>query len=108
MANPADAPAHLEWWLRWVSRCRIPAFVKLAKTVRKNRECILAAVELGLSNSKLGDLTHQPPRLRTPFDRSCHRHNLPLLWRAHDRATNGESRPMIGNDPHKLEENPKF
>ena len=56
LVNPADAPAHLEWWLRWASRSRIPAFAKLAKTVRKNRERILAAVELGLSNSKLEGL----------------------------------------------------
>jgi len=53
LADPADAPAHLQWWLRWACRCRIPAFVTLAKTVRANRERILAAVELGLSNSKL-------------------------------------------------------
>ncbi len=56
LANPKDAPAHLEWWLRWASRSRIPAFVKLAKTVRKNRERILAAIELDLSNSKLEGL----------------------------------------------------
>jgi len=53
LADPADAPAHLQWWLQWACRCRIPAFVTLAKTVRANRERILAAVELGLSNSKL-------------------------------------------------------
>jgi transposase len=56
LRNPADAPAHLEWWLRWASRSRIPAFMKLAKTVRKNRERILAAVELNLSKSKLAGL----------------------------------------------------
>ena len=56
LANPKDAPEHLEWWLRWASRSRIPAFVKLARTVRKNRERILAAVELNLSNSKLEGL----------------------------------------------------
>jgi transposase len=56
LRNPLDAPAHLEWWLRWASRSRIPAFVKLAKTVRKNRERILAAIELNLSNSKLEGL----------------------------------------------------
>ena len=50
LADPADAPAHLEWWLSWACRCRIPAFVTLDKTVRTNRERILAAVELGLSN----------------------------------------------------------
>jgi transposase len=56
LRNPADAPEHLEWWLRWAARSRIPAFVKLAKTVRKNRERILAAIELNLSNSKLEGL----------------------------------------------------
>jgi transposase len=56
LRRPTDAPAHLEWWLRWASRSRIPAFVKLAKTVRKNRERILATIELNLSNSKLEGL----------------------------------------------------
>jgi len=56
LRDPSDAPEHLEWWLRWASRSRIPAFVKLAKTVRKNRERILAAIELNLSNSKLEGL----------------------------------------------------
>lgn len=54
--RPADAAEHLAWWLAWACRCRIPAFVTLAKTVRVNRERILAAVELGLSNSKLEGL----------------------------------------------------
>ncbi|MGH3732783.1 MAG: ISL3 family transposase [Acidimicrobiales bacterium] len=54
--HPRDAPEHLEWWLRWAVRSRISAFVKLARTVRKNRARILAAVELNLSNSKLEGL----------------------------------------------------
>ena len=54
--DPRDAPAHLEWWLCWASRSRIPSFVKSARTVRKNRIRILAAVELNLSNSKLEGL----------------------------------------------------
>lgn len=56
LAHPTEAPAHLDWWLAWACRSRIPAFVTLAKTVRANRERILAAVELGLSNSKLEGL----------------------------------------------------
>ena len=56
LADPADAPAHLDWWLAWACRSRIPAFVTLSRTVRANRERILAAVELGLSNSKLEGL----------------------------------------------------
>ena len=53
---PTHAPEHLDWWISWAQRCRIPAFMKLAKTVKANRERILAAVELGLSNSKLEGL----------------------------------------------------
>lgn len=56
LADPADAPVHLDWWLAWACRSRIPAFVTLSKTVRANRERVLAAIELGLSNSKLEGL----------------------------------------------------
>jgi len=56
LARPGDAPIQLKWWLAWACRCRIPAFVTLAATVRANRDRILAAVELGLSNSKLEGL----------------------------------------------------
>lgn len=56
LPDPTDAPTHLNWWLAWVWRSRIPAFVTLSKTVRANRDRILAAVELGLSNSKLEGL----------------------------------------------------
>lgn len=56
LPRASDAAYHLDWWLAWACRCRIPAFVTLSKTVRKNRERILAAVELGLSNSKLEGL----------------------------------------------------
>jgi transposase len=51
-----DAPEHLDWWLAWACRSRIPSFVTLSKTIRANRDRILAAVELGLSNSKLEGL----------------------------------------------------
>lgn len=50
---PQDSELHLDWWLALAFRCRIPAFVTLSKTIRSNRDLILAAVELGLSNSKL-------------------------------------------------------
>lgn len=56
LRRPQDAPRHLDWWLAWACRSRIPAFVKLSKTIRVNRDRILAAVELGLSNSKLEGL----------------------------------------------------
>lgn len=56
LARPQDAARHLDWWLAWACRSRIPSFVTLAKTVRTNRDRILAAAELGLSNSKLEGL----------------------------------------------------
>lgn len=56
LKNPADAPAHLTWWLAWAARSRIPVFVTLARTVRANRERILAAIDLALTNSKLEGL----------------------------------------------------
>jgi transposase len=56
LADPLDAATHLDWWLAWARRSRIPAFVSWSKTVRANRERILAAVDLGLSNSKLDGL----------------------------------------------------
>ena len=56
LRKPSDAAVHLDWWLAWACRCRIPAFVTLSNTIRANRERILAAGELGLSNSKLEGL----------------------------------------------------
>jgi transposase len=56
LADPANASRHLDWWLAWACRSRIPAFVALSKTARANRDRILAAVELGQSNSKLEGL----------------------------------------------------
>lgn len=54
--DPAHADRHLHWWVAWACRSRIPAFVTLSRTVRTNRDRILAAVELGLTNSRLEGL----------------------------------------------------
>jgi len=54
--GPAGAAAHFEWWLAWACRSRIPAFVRLSRTLRANKARILAAIELGLSNSRLEGL----------------------------------------------------
>jgi transposase len=48
--------AHLDAWLARASRCRIPAMLDLSRTIRRHRDQILAAVDLGLSNSKLEGL----------------------------------------------------
>lgn len=50
------ADAHLDAWLARACRSRIPAMVKLSRTIRTHRRGIIRAVELGLSNSKLEGL----------------------------------------------------
>jgi hypothetical protein len=53
LKDPALAPAHLDAWLAWSSRSRLTPFVKLARTIRRHRTGILAAIRLGLSNGRL-------------------------------------------------------
>jgi transposase len=48
--------AHLDAWLARASRSRIRAMLDLSRTIRRHRDQILAAVQLGLSNSKLEGL----------------------------------------------------
>jgi len=48
--------AHLDAWLARASRSRIRAILDLSRTIRRHRGQILAAVDLGLSNSKLEGL----------------------------------------------------
>ena len=45
-----EAPERLDAWLAWASRSRLKPFVKLARTIRKHKAGVLAAVKLGLSN----------------------------------------------------------
>jgi len=51
--DPHLAPAHLKAWLAWASRSKLKPFVKLANTIRRHRDGILAAIRLGLSNSRM-------------------------------------------------------
>jgi transposase len=53
LEDPEVAPAHLKAWLAWASRSRLKPFVRLARTLRARRDGILAAIRLGLSNSRL-------------------------------------------------------
>lgn len=51
---PADEAAEaLDQWVCWARRCRIPAFVKLQKSIVKHRAAILASIEHGLSNGRI-------------------------------------------------------
>jgi len=45
--------ALLDAWLWWARRCRIPAFVALARTVATHRAQIVAALLHGLSNARV-------------------------------------------------------
>ena len=55
---PKDqAKERLDAWLAWASRSRLKPFVKLARTIRKHKAGVLAAVELGISNGRLEALT---------------------------------------------------
>ena len=49
--NYEDARERLRSWLSWASRCRIQAFVTVARTVRKERDRIDAALKLGVSSA---------------------------------------------------------
>jgi transposase len=51
--DPDYARPYLKRWITSAVRSRIPAFKNLARTIRHNFEGIVAAVELGLSNSRL-------------------------------------------------------
>jgi transposase len=42
----------LDRWVSWARRCRIPAFVKLQKSIVAHTPSILAAIEHGLSNGR--------------------------------------------------------
>ena len=75
--DPALAPAHLDAWLAWASRSRLQPFVKLARTIRRHRPGILAAIRLGLSNGRLEGLNS---RIRLISHRSFGFHSAePLI-----------------------------
>jgi transposase len=48
-----EARERLEAWLAWASRSRLKPFVKLARTLRKHKQGVLAAIEIGISNGRL-------------------------------------------------------
>ena len=48
-----QAAERLDAWLAWASRSRLKPFIKLARTIRKHKQGVLAAVEIGISNGRL-------------------------------------------------------
>ena len=55
----AQAIRLLDEWIAWARRCRLPAFVKLAKTITAQRAGIVAAIEHGLSNARVEAINTQ-------------------------------------------------
>lgn len=51
--DPADAALYLKRWCASALRSKIRAFQTLARRIRKHFDAIIAAVQLGLSNSRL-------------------------------------------------------
>lgn len=76
LEDPALAPAHLDAWLAWASRSRLAPFIKLARTIRRHRAGILAAIRLGLSNGRLEGLNS---RIRLISHRSFGFHSAASL-----------------------------
>ena len=75
--DPRLAPAHLDGWLAWATRSRLAPFVRLARTIRRHRAGILAAIRLGLSNGRLEGLNS---RIRLISHRSFGFHSpAPLI-----------------------------
>ena len=75
--DPALAPDHLTAWLAWASRSRLEPFVPLARTIRRHRAGILAAIRLGLNNGRLEGLNS---RIRLISHRSFGFHSAaPLI-----------------------------
>jgi transposase len=77
LEDPTLAPEHLDAWLDWASRSRLEPFVKLARTIRRHRGGILAAIRLGLNNGRLEGLNS---RIRLISHRSFGFHSAsPLI-----------------------------
>ncbi len=49
----------LDDWIAWARRCRLAPFVKLAKTITKQRDGIAAAISHGLSNARVEAINTQ-------------------------------------------------
>jgi len=57
--QPARASEHLDSWSRWASRSKLKPFVRLAKTVRKHKQGIVAYTQTGLSNGVVEGLNNK-------------------------------------------------
>lgn len=64
----AAGKAALDRWLAWAVRCRIPAFVELARTIKRNRTEIDNALDHNLSNALIESMNTKIRRItRTAY-----------------------------------------
>jgi transposase len=95
-ATPEAAIGLLERWLAWACRCQIPAFVKLARTVRKHKIAIYAAVAHGLTNARVESLN---TKLRLIMRRAFGFHSPHALIALAMLAHGGLCPPLPGRRP---------
>ncbi len=57
--SPEQAIRLLDGWIAWARRCRLEPFVKLARTITRQRAGIVAAIEHGLSNARVEAINTQ-------------------------------------------------
>jgi len=62
--SPIEADQALDDWLRYASRSKLPAFVKLARTIRSYRESLMATIEWGYTNGLAESANAKIGRLR--------------------------------------------
>lgn len=56
--NQQQSTTALDRWCAKASRSRLPAFVRVAKTIRKHRDGILTAIRLGINNARAEGLNN--------------------------------------------------
>jgi len=49
--SPTEAIEALDRWISWARRCRLPQFVKLARSITRDRDAIIATITNRLSNA---------------------------------------------------------
>jgi transposase len=49
--SPTEAIEALDRWISWARRCRLPQFVKLARSIVRDRDAIIATINNRLSNA---------------------------------------------------------
>ncbi len=92
--DPTHAGNYLKRWIARACRCRIPPMLKAVTMVREQQAGIVAAVELGLSNSRLegtnskiriinhrGYGHHSPEALTAMIYLCCSNIDIELPWR---------------------------